>query len=313
MRRIRVTPLQSTSTSPRKGAGLYVMVLSTSLIVSLIGLTGLTIVRIERDRAANAADLLMARTNARTAVELALKVINSNSNWRYTYSNGVETTPQSLGSEAAGTLSWIVQDSDGNLTDNDVELRLRGIGRVGAAVQVASVKIMPMVAAGPNILSNPGFENAYSDWSESNCEFWNVGAGQAYSGNKSLRVTSLSSSPFGPTQLVTGSVSSGKTYQFEAWIKTDSGSANFVAQLQVSVLLLGSTTFTSSPVTATTSWTKLSVTMTPTWLNLLSSAKVKFINNSNTTAFKIDDVAVFTPRSADVQVVSGSWRWDEAP
>ena len=47
----------------------------------------------------------------------------------------------SLGPGSAGTVSWIVEDSDGNLTDGDTDLKLKGVGRVGDVVQVMSVKL----------------------------------------------------------------------------------------------------------------------------------------------------------------------------
>jgi len=113
------------------------------MIVCLLGFTGLTIVRIERKQAAAGADRRVARNNATSAVELALRVIANDPNWRTAYSNGVETTPQGLGGGATGTLSWVLEDSDGSLTDADTDLRLKGIGRVGNTIQVSTVAIEP--------------------------------------------------------------------------------------------------------------------------------------------------------------------------
>lgn len=81
----------------RRGMSLYITVMSTALIVSLLGITGLTLVRIERKQTSTVNDRLDARANARSAVELALRVIANDSGWRYSYTNGDETTPQSLG------------------------------------------------------------------------------------------------------------------------------------------------------------------------------------------------------------------------
>jgi hypothetical protein len=136
-----VTKLRRRCSGNRGGSALYIAVLSTALIVSLLGLAGLTIVRIERRRVSTTNDILVARMNARSAVQLALRRIADDPNWQTTYSNGVETTPESLGPNAAGTLSWILEDSDGSLTDVDTHLRLRGLGRVGNAVQVSSVQL----------------------------------------------------------------------------------------------------------------------------------------------------------------------------
>ena len=124
-----------------RGAALYVLVLSVSLVVSLVGMAGLAVVRIERQRAAAAGELLRARANARSAVELALAVIHSDPDWRTRFTNAVETPPQTLVPGGKGAVSWILQDSDGSLAVPDTDLRLKGVGRVGSVVQVSSIKI----------------------------------------------------------------------------------------------------------------------------------------------------------------------------
>ncbi len=141
MKAIRHKPTLSPRLRFRTGAALYVMVFSTTLIVSLLGLAGIAIVRIERLQAGGCDDMLRARLNARSAVELALRVIANDPNWRTTYSNGVETTTQALGANGRGTVSWILSDSDGSLTDGDTALRLKGIGRIGDVVQVSEVAL----------------------------------------------------------------------------------------------------------------------------------------------------------------------------
>jgi hypothetical protein len=127
--------------SERRGAALYITVLSTALIVSLLGLTGLTIVRIERRQLDSSSDRETARMYANSAVELALRVLADDPDWRTTYTSGVETAPQSLGSHTTATLSWILEDTDGSLTDGDESLRLKGVGRVGSTVQVSSLAV----------------------------------------------------------------------------------------------------------------------------------------------------------------------------
>lgn len=125
----------------RRGAALYVAVTATTMIVSVLALTSLSVVRIERKQAAAINTRLLARSHARSAVELALARINSNGSWRTTYSNGGETALQSLGTNSTGSVSWMLRDSDGNLTNADGALRLKGIGRVGSTVQVSSVEV----------------------------------------------------------------------------------------------------------------------------------------------------------------------------
>lgn len=125
----------------RKGAALYMIVLSTSLIVSMLGIASMAIVRVERRQLDASNDKRLARSNASSAVELALNLVNNDPNWRATYTNGVETSARNLGSDSVGTLAWSIEDADGDLTNADTKLRIKGIGRVGSAVQVSSVEI----------------------------------------------------------------------------------------------------------------------------------------------------------------------------
>jgi hypothetical protein len=99
---------------------------------------------------------LIARTYARSAVELALRTIANNSNWRTTHANNVESPRQSLGANSTGTVSWVLTDVDGSLTNVDVELWLKGIGRVGETVQVSSIRLSPDEVYSDNLRSNAG-------------------------------------------------------------------------------------------------------------------------------------------------------------
>ena len=118
------------------------------MIVSVLALAALSVVRIERKQATTINNRLIARTHARSAVELALKSINSNTSWRTAYSNGVETPTVTLGSNSTGTLSWAVRDSDGSLTNADTLLRVKGFGRIGNVVQVGSLQMTAGEIAG---------------------------------------------------------------------------------------------------------------------------------------------------------------------
>lgn len=141
MHQVNYRALQLHRRSQRRGMSLYVTVLTTAFIVSILALTGLNVVRIERRKASNVNDRIAARANARSAVELALCVIAKDSDWRTTFNSGQETTALNLGNASSGTVSWILSDSDGSLTDGDTLLRLSGIGRVGNTTQLFSTEI----------------------------------------------------------------------------------------------------------------------------------------------------------------------------
>ena len=122
---------------------LYVTVMMTALIVSLLGMASIAIVRIERIESESANDMLLARLNAHSAIEFALVAINSNPTWRTMYTSGLEPIIYPMGANELGTYSWILSDSDGDLTDSDTYLTIQGIGRVGDAVQVVQMELEP--------------------------------------------------------------------------------------------------------------------------------------------------------------------------
>jgi Tfp pilus assembly protein PilX len=140
----RVRPPQAL----RRGAALYVAVTGTTMIVSVLGLSAMAIVRIERQQAMSVNARQIARSHARSAVELGLQRINSNPSWRTIYSNGVETTVPALGNNSIGSVSWSLSDADGDLANSDGVLRLKGIGRIGSTVQVSSVEVRAGETAG---------------------------------------------------------------------------------------------------------------------------------------------------------------------
>lgn len=127
----------------RSGAALFVTVMSVALIVSVIGLAGLTVIGNRRHAVQAANDVLLARSNAYSAVEVGLRQIGNDPNWRTSYSNGVETNQFQLGAGGTATASWMLYDTDGRIDDADTDLRLKGIGRVGDTVQVLSTRVTP--------------------------------------------------------------------------------------------------------------------------------------------------------------------------
>jgi hypothetical protein len=137
-----------TGRSHRRGAALYVCIVYTALLVSLLGLAGLTVLRIERKQGLQSFDVGRARCNARSGVQLGLTVLNSDSSWRSRYTSGQETARRSVSTASQGTVSWMLQDLDGSLSNSDAGLRLLGIGRVGAAVQVCSVGVSAVAVEG---------------------------------------------------------------------------------------------------------------------------------------------------------------------
>lgn len=132
---------RKTRTAPRQG-GVYVVVLGTSLIVTVLGLSALVLQRIQLRTVTAAADIRQAQLNAHTAVESALLTMTQSANWRTSQSNGSWFANRNTG---AGTCSLSVSDPvDSNLADDAMEsVTIVGVGKSGNAVQRCEVVVDP--------------------------------------------------------------------------------------------------------------------------------------------------------------------------
>ena len=141
MRNLLKRNLIHASPSHRRSGSLYVAVIGVATIVTIIGLSAITLARAKLNTAQDKNDVYEARLLALSAVENAMSDINANASWRSTYVNNVEypATPVTLGS---GTMTCKFVDADGDLTDdNSDDATLFGIGRVGDAVHVHRVDV----------------------------------------------------------------------------------------------------------------------------------------------------------------------------
>lgn len=111
---------------------MYVVALGAAMVVTVLGLSALMTVRIERKSADAAGDLAEARLLAQSAVERGVWTMANDSTWRSTLTSGNWKANQPLG---RGTFSLDgVDPIDANLADSKTEpVELTGTGRVGAA------------------------------------------------------------------------------------------------------------------------------------------------------------------------------------
>lgn len=130
----------------RRQGSVYLIVLSVSMMVTVIGLASLFAVRVQRRSAEVVKDCAEARLCAQSTVELGLYYVSSDSNWRTTWPNGTWVQDQPLGS-ATFTLEGIDPD-DGVLNDSDMDpLVLIGTGQKGLARQKMQVRLVAEVRA----------------------------------------------------------------------------------------------------------------------------------------------------------------------
>jgi carbohydrate binding protein with CBM4/9 domain len=122
--------------------GVYIAVLGTSLIVSLLALSALALQRIQNRMLDTSATIRQAQLNAEAAVELGLLAMKQNTNWRSTYTSGRWINARAL---TSGTCSLDGTDPvDGNLANNTTDpIVLTGIGDCGTAEQRVQVVVDP--------------------------------------------------------------------------------------------------------------------------------------------------------------------------
>ena len=125
----------------RRGS-VYIAVLGTALIVSVLGLSALMIQRIQRKGDQQAADVVEARLYADAALRIGMLRIENDPDWRYSFSNGVWEADVTIGG-GTYTLEGI-DPSDGDISDNATDpLVLIGRGMMGAAVQKVQITLLP--------------------------------------------------------------------------------------------------------------------------------------------------------------------------
>ena len=138
------TPLPHTA---RRRASAYVFVLGVALIVTVLGMGGLTLSRVTARTTSDANDWEAAGSLAFSATEQAMSYLNTAaaaapSSWRSGYVSGQTAFTQTMG---RGQFSWAIKDEiDGNLSADYLRsFRIYGIGTVGNVKRVYSVQVSP--------------------------------------------------------------------------------------------------------------------------------------------------------------------------
>ena len=123
----------------RRGS-IYIMTLGTALIVALLAAAALLAVRSQRRQVNLTQDMIQARLNAQTGLEMALFRIDSNSDWRALLANDTWDTPASTRN---GTYSFKGIDAeDGDLTDSVFDsVVITATGTCGPAVQKVQFRL----------------------------------------------------------------------------------------------------------------------------------------------------------------------------
>lgn len=307
------TPPRQRSTPDSRGS-IYVAVLLIALVVTVVGLSGLTLARLQLRSAEMAGDVTAARFYAQSAVEIALHVLNTDPDWRTTYEDDTWTSAQPIG---RGSFCWkLVDEGDDDLGDDPRDLvRVYGQGLAGNAVRIYSVLVQQEDPDVSNLLRNPGMEQGTTNWSALDCT---VAADpmERHGGLLSLRVSARDDYWAGPYQEVADRIEIGTAYEISFWMKMSSGSAPGRITMWVGSLwpwqsFFGGQWLVGDDVTVNdTEWTRVTAELTPTWSGSLDVAFVKIATSSGSTTFYVDDASMRVAGTVDrVFVVPGTWRW----
>lgn len=130
--------------SSRRRGGVYVAVLGSAMMTSVIGLSALMLVRAERQAVAGAGDMLEAKFLAQSATEMAQLYIRMyEDDWRDTFRLGIWAADFALGT---GTFTVEATDPvDGDLKNSLADpLLLTGTGAVGSARYKLQATLVPV-------------------------------------------------------------------------------------------------------------------------------------------------------------------------
>jgi hypothetical protein len=131
---------KQTSIHIRRRGGIYVAVLGAGMLITLIGLTSLAAMRIERLAFATAADGQQARLHAQSAVEIAAQWVSDDPSWRATRSSGTWITD--LAMDGSRMTVEGLDPIDGNFLNRPTDpLVLRATAVRGRARQIVEATL----------------------------------------------------------------------------------------------------------------------------------------------------------------------------
>ena len=296
----------------RRGSA-YIAVLGTAMIITIIGLSSLLITRVQQRAAAGSHDLVKARFQGESTVDLAQFWIAEDPNWRTSLKNDVWSGVRTI--DEADISYKLVDEVDGDLANDDTQpVRVYSKAVVGNATRIYSMELAPdQTLAAANQLNNGDIEGGLSSWVSSADLLWSED--KPHGGTKCLRIMNRSQWQ-GPDQDVTGDVSSGTTYYSEVWVRMKDAPEEVSITLRISSSGEGTQSFSSPWVKAGTAWTKVAAMHTPTWTGSLNSAAWRVRIRWSVQEFQIDD-ALFVEGTGPIIItmtpVTGSWRQEIEP
>ncbi len=111
-------PMPPNHSKPHHRGSAYVLFLITAMIVTLIGMSAVLAIRIQRRIAQTTQGIIQARHHAQSAIELGFAMINQDPDWRTNLGTGPWITDQSMGSGTISLDATLLDQGDAD-PDND--------------------------------------------------------------------------------------------------------------------------------------------------------------------------------------------------
>ncbi|MCO6438802.1 MAG: carbohydrate binding domain-containing protein [Phycisphaerae bacterium] len=296
----------------RRRAAMYFMVLMVGTLIGTVALASLSMARMGGRISALSGKMSMARQFARSAIAAAEQEMATVSTWRTTYTHNVWSTERAIGD---GKVQWKFADElNASLTaDPFAAIRVYGRGTVDDVVRTYSVLVKPEPTP-TNLLDNPGFEQGTLYWTATGSCTMSTWTTVPNSGTYCVLVQNRLLAADGPSQLVTGKIANGSTFNAEAWARSYGISLSMKLVLTVTSTGSGTQRLAGNSTLCGTSWTKISATFTPTWTGTLTEARLSVESNSLLGSFIVDDVRLTAqPSAVPYRRVPGSFRQEIGP
>lgn len=287
---------------------LYLMVLGSAILLSVIGISAVLAVRVELQQSADAADAAQAISCAQAAIDYAGQMAADNNSWVQAQGNSWRG-PVTLG---RGRFEWRFVDATGTLEEYGTRplARLYVRGTCGRTRRILSV--LTILPANYDIVLNGGFENGNADWTGDGCTLTPDGL-LPHGGLRAISVGGRSGFASGAYQSLGTRLKNGNTYRVSFWATVLLLTADVQPQLEINATGSGKTTLTGSGTTVLLLWGNGTADFTPAWSGELLDAAVRIRTSSGAGDFKVDDVTVTDRGPHFLELIPGTWRHEVMP
>jgi hypothetical protein len=318
-----MSPLQTKSRRPsaRRRGSAYLLVLSTSMIVAVVGIAAVLALRLQRQVAEADTATVEARFATESVLDLAIFRLRGDVTWRAKYANDTWTDKEtvSLQTHTATYRFKLVDEGDGDLADDPTDpVRLYVEAAVGNAARLYSVLLQAEQGDSVNLLTNADMESGTTDWTGRGYCDLESRSDAPHGGAACIWVKGRDGVWAGPNQDVTAVLKSGTTYYAEAWVRMKDAPDDVKITLYTNSTGSGSQWDSITVPNVDTEWTKVSGTITPSWGGTLNSAYWRVETRWTMKEFGVDDAMLVEglgpPGIAPEMIpVAGTWRQEVLP